>query len=877
MKLHRLVLVNYRGITHREIVFPDSGVIVISGANEIGKSSMIEAIDLLLEAKDRSSKKHVKQVKPTHADVGAEVTAEMSTGPFRFVYRKRFHKRCETELTVLEPRREQLTGDEAHERVCAMLASTMDAELWRAQRVLQSASIAPVDLSGCDALSRALDVAAGRSDEVPGPGCDRADGVLIDRVDEEYGRYFTATGRPTGEWAAAVNRMASADGDVARCAAAVAEVEQALSRHETLTVHLADLGEARDAVSARQDAARSAAAALAQITDKLSEAQLVAAAADAKLAAAEQARAERARMTADLEARSRGVVELEESLATAADEESTARLVSAAADEAAEESELAAGRAQSVVEELRRRVDLVSSREEAERLAARLTKIDAAERERDRTRRELAGIRLTAATMRAIDVAAAAVERAAMQADLVSARVELFAESDIVLRVNGCDVLLSAGDQWTATASEATRIELPGLISGRIVPGEAACDTRAVLDAAREHLAGLLDAAGVTDRAHAAAVHERRRELESTRERCTASLAGLCGDEPVSALRARVAVLRERLADSDVDGVDPSAARAELDTGLLALREADAARDTDRKVAAAAAAALSQWVTKATVLREKLTAARTERDNVLQRLAGQRAVSGDDEIALQAQHLNHQAELARAAVADLRRQLAERGADTVHRELADAQRQAEQIGRQYDQAAGDVRDLATQLRVFGTEGRKGKLDAAEAERAHAESEYRRVGRRARAARLLREVMVRHRDSARLRYVEPFRAELERLGRLVFGDTFEVDIDSDLRICSRTVSGRTVPYDSLSGGAKEQLGIIARLAGAALVAREDVVPVIIDDALGFADADRLARMGPVFDAVGGAGQVVVLTCSPHRFESVAGAHLIELGT
>ena len=96
MKLHRLVLTNYRGITHREIEFPDRGVVVVSGANEIGKSSMIEALDLLLEAKDRSTKKEVKQVKPTHADVGAEITAEISTGPYRFVYRKRFHKRAET-------------------------------------------------------------------------------------------------------------------------------------------------------------------------------------------------------------------------------------------------------------------------------------------------------------------------------------------------------------------------------------------------------------------------------------------------------------------------------------------------------------------------------------------------------------------------------------------------------------------------------------------------------------------------------------------------------------------------------------------------------------------------------------------------------------
>ena len=126
MRLHRLVLTNYRGITHREIEFPDHGVVVVSGANEIGKSSMIEALDLLMEAKDRSTKKEVKQVKPTHADVGAEITAEISTGPYRFVYRKRFHKRAETQLTVLAPRREQLTGDEAHDRVRAIVDETVD-------------------------------------------------------------------------------------------------------------------------------------------------------------------------------------------------------------------------------------------------------------------------------------------------------------------------------------------------------------------------------------------------------------------------------------------------------------------------------------------------------------------------------------------------------------------------------------------------------------------------------------------------------------------------------------------------------------------------------------------------------------------------------
>ena len=234
MRLHRLTLTNYRGISHRELEFAENGVTVVCGANEVGKSSMIEALDLLLESKDRSTKKDVKQVKPTHADVGSEVAADISTGPYRFVYRKRFHKKCETELTILAPAREQLTGDEAHERVRAMLDETVDTGLWQAQRVLQSASTSAVDLSGCDALSRALDVAAGDSDT----GLSGTEPLLIDKIDAEYARYFTATGRPTGEWLVAINALHAAKTDVDQCAAAVAVVEERVRAHALFTDEL---------------------------------------------------------------------------------------------------------------------------------------------------------------------------------------------------------------------------------------------------------------------------------------------------------------------------------------------------------------------------------------------------------------------------------------------------------------------------------------------------------------------------------------------------------------------------------------------------------------------------------------------------------------
>jgi hypothetical protein len=260
---------------------------------------------------------------------------------------------------------------------------------------------------------------------------------------------------------------------------------------------------------------------------------------------------------------------------------------------------------------------------------------------------------------------------------------------------------------------------------------------------------------------------------------------------------------------------------------------------------------------------------------VADRLTQQRASCTDGDLAATANADQLAALTAGRRVAELIEQRVAAAPDAVTAELADASQTAEALRARHDDAARALHEIGVELAVFGTEGRQGNLDAAESAREHARSEYTRVGRRARAVQLLRSVMERHRDTTRLRYAEPFRAELQRIGRPVFGPGFEVDVDSDLSIRSRTLDGRTVPYESLSGGAKEQIGILARLAGAALVAKEDTVPVLIDDALGFTDPDRLAKMGEVFDTLGADGQVIVLTCTPARYAGLKGAHRIEL--
>jgi AAA ATPase domain len=874
MKLHRLILTNYRGIAHREIEFPDHGVVVVFGANEIGKSSMIEALDLLLESRDRSTKKEVKQVKPTNSDVGSEVGAEISCGPYRFVYRKRFHKKCETELTVLTPRREQLTGDEAHERVRAMLAETVDNELWHAQRVLQATSTAAVDLSGCDALSRALDVAAGDAAALSG-----TEPLLIERIDAEYGRYFTQTGRPTGEWAAAISKLTAADAAVAECTTAVAEVDDRVRRHAVLTEQVAELSQQRIVAGPRLEAARAAAERIAELANQAREAKLVADAAAATSAAAAAAHDGRVRLLTEIETRTTTVAAAEAEAQEAADARTTAITDAEASAAAVQEATQLLTDAQRRAESARRGVDRLADREEADRLSARLAKTAAIQRDRARVCAELSEppvVTVTEESLRRIENAAGAVDRIGGQLALMSAGVEFTAAAALELAAGDQRVSLSAGQSWSITATGPTTVEVPGVLTARITPGATTLDIQAKYAAAQQELTAALAAGGVADVAAARFADQRRRELQGTRDQLDATVAGLCGDEEIDELRSRLARLRAGQPDeSDLSAADITAARAELDAAEAARAAAAAEGEARRRIAAAADARLAESSTRATVLLNKLETQRGELDAATGRLAEERASVGDEDLASAADTGRQAAENAERRVAALAEELAAAAPDAVAAELTGATEAAESLRDRYEDAARALREVGIELSVFGSEGRQGKLDAAQTEREHAVSQHARIGGRARAAQLLRSVMTRHRDTTRQRYVEPYRAELQRLGRPVFGPTFEVDIDSDLCIRSRTLEGITVPYESLSGGAREQLGILARLAGAALVAKGDNVPVVVDDALGFTDPERLAKMGEMFDTVGAHGQVIVLTCSPDRYDGVKGAHRIDL--
>ena len=130
---------------------------------------------------------------------------------------------------------------------------------------------------------------------------------------------------------------------------------------------------------------------------------------------------------------------------------------------------------------------------------------------------------------------------------------------------------------------------------------------------------------------------------------------------------------------------------------------------------------------------------------------------------------------------------------------------------------------------------------------------------------------------------PFRDKVNAYARILYGPEVDVAIDHrTFEVETRTLNGTTVPYAGLSGGTREQLAVLARLACAAIVspARRDGtpggVPVIIDDALGYSDPDRLEKLGAAFSVAGKDCQVIVLTCEPGRYRGIGEARVVSLG-
>ncbi len=867
MRIRSVTLRDYRGTTERTIEFAPSGVTIVQGPNEIGKSSIPEAVDHVIDDLDSSARKDLQAVRPVDRDVGPEVAIEVETGPYAFTYRKRFLRQPITELHVHQPRPEQLTGRAAHDRVQRMLRETVDTALWKALRVQQGDLVGQAKLGRQTSLSAALDRAAGEA-----PAGDE-EHSLYDAAHAEYLRFWTETGRRRQEEVALERSVVESSQRIEAIQAAIeaieADVESSLdlgSESRRLTERRAELRTQVEQRQARVDALAAIEAGVSAAEARHEAARL---AAEAARRAAEARRLE----VLALDAATGGHERLRTGLAADAARLDTLRTQAADAERALQAARAERDRAATCAEAARARADRARDIAELSELEQRYARGRAANAAMTAAAPD-AALPVTAEALAAIRAQQRAVELARARLDAAHPHVRIDARAAIDGTLGGTPLHLAPGGTVEQRVERDLTIDLPGVASIVVTAGSVADHEGTALASAEARLEELLRAAGAADLAEAERLHARREEAARiVAEQRRIRSAALQGAAP-RALAERIAGLRERLAtapapDDPADAIDAEAAGRDLAAAEQALRAAEQAWGQVSRELMAAELAVGRRETEARLAAEDVARRTTALDAA-------RATAADDRLSAVLAEAESAERRTAAELAGSRDELARQGAETARAQLTEATRALELIDVETRLVQDRLLEVTTRLRAHGEDGLAEDLVEEQAKRDHAEAELRRYRGQAAARKLLFETLREERDRARRSYVGPLRLEIERLGRLVFGDGFSVELDeSTLEVVSRTLDGRTIPYGSLSVGAQEQIAIIGRLACATIVAPDGGVPVILDDALGNSDPARLRAMGEVLAAAGEQSQIIVLTCQPERYEHVPAARIVPL--
>ncbi|MEE3848730.1 AAA family ATPase [Gordonia sp. LSe1-13] len=871
MRLHRIRLRDFRGVADRDVRFADRGVTVVEGANEAGKSSMIEALALLLDTRAESKSAKVRSIMPAGREVGTEVEVEMSCGPWHFTYGKRFNKQPSTTLTVHRPRPEHLTGRDAHERVGEIVGEHADLTLFRALRMLQSGEPSAVAVGDSSALARALDRASEATDGAAdrGDGGDVEDQTLIDAAAAECRRYRTlGQRRPTGELADAIRAADQAADRVTVLTRAREAVDADARRLDEILERRAELARTRELREVERDELAVSWAEIERLQTELASASAEVRHLLTVSQLAQRDVAERERVATQIDTTTRESEELAAGIRAHG-----ARAERAAADVHALQDELRA---------VRERWEMVRSALSAAQATQRSREHRRALRELDERLTEIDRITTQSARLdealktNGMDAAAVrtAVELARRRA-VAQARLEATAARFTVERTGSVPVTVNGEPIDTVAdrvAVDDALIEVDGIIRVAVRPGADTAGPAEDLSTTDREIEGFCAHHGLEILDDHAERARERADLDErwsvSRRRAEDLLAGSTRDA-LGARRDELAALVD--ADPSSGDVDPD------DIASLA--------DTERELSElvmSAERAVTQRQSAERDARTQVRMAGEERDRLAERVAELHerraallAELGDDDarrtVELAARRLTE----ARDRVAHLERELSRLDATEIglRRERVGGRLAA--IDREHAALERQATELRTRIELYRDESRFDDLQEAAAEHDAARATLARVTRRADAAELLFQTLTDKRQQARTRYADPFARRLEELGAYVFGEGVRFDVDDNLDVVSRTVDGVTIRHDSLSGGAREQLALLTRLACATLVDEDDGVPVLVDDALGYSDPQRLAAMAGVLGAAGRDAQVIVLTCSPDRYRDVPDAEIVAV--
>lgn len=867
MKLRALRLHNVKRFAGRGVAIENigDGVNVLTAANEYGKSTSFEALHALFFQAHSGTPGSVKLLRP-YSGGNPLVEADIETAEGRFRLTKQFLGGRFARVTDLSHDRLIAQADEAEAFIAQLTrggAGGPAGLLWVRQGVTGIEKRSSSEEEGERRVRETL--LSSVQGEVEALTGGRRMDQIVTICETALARLVTPTLRPKagGPYQDAIetrDRLAALEqqlaGDVAR-------LHDALDRRRTASRRLAEL-EAPDEVAAREQELKAAeeawqAARAHGETLRAAEARLALAEEQHRIAAVEHSR---------FEAGLQRFAQLEAQAATATGRLDAARI--AHADVVAQNNQLdaavqAAESAERLARESKSRLDAaLAARDAAERYDAAHARLEDASTIRDRiesgearhsalvvppkTLEQLDSLELDLARQRAVQAMA-----------LPSLRMSYVDPADTRVSLAGHPLAHNEERRFSGS------ITLDIAQIGRLTIESHHIDNAAeAISATETRLRRLLASIGCDDVAAA-----RRRQQAATEQSNALALdrqlLKQLAPEGIEVLRRTVTQLdAARSTDLEIK-FDAAAiadalqrAEAQVTASRHALREM-------RPVLEAAHTAFLDANTALTAIQIELRALDTTLGPAEDRPA--RRAELEERLATCAAQLT----TAQAEVTQLRASAEDyRAAElTLNRLRSVAQRTAKEIANHKETLAdlnGQIRIQADKAIEENWQETREQLAAATETALRYETEVKTLDR-------LRQALATARSSARDLYLKPVISELKPLIGLLFDDVSVAFNETTLLPETVSRNGQEEDVDRLSGGMREQLSILTRLAFARLLARNGhPAPVILDDALVYSDDDRIERMFEALHSQSRDQQIIVFSCRQRAFSRLGGNSL-----
>ena len=864
------------------------GLNLVVGPNELGKSTLLDALRAVLFERNSSRAQQIKALQNDRSGAAPVIELVFEVNGAEYTLTKRFVNSPYARLQC--PDGTLLEADAAENRLRSLLgfaeagnrgATSETLGMWGVLWVQQGQSFGSPNLPE----SALASLSAGLESEVGTVLGGRRGRELPQVIEQQRGELVTARRRqPRGEYKDTLEHVSEMEQRL------VGQQQQQLEISETLeqlAAAEARLTRLEDGGQDRIDQEE-----LTQAQEQLGEVmrhdlQLEAARSElqnrqGQLEQAQRVQSERTSRREELKTDQEHLRQETERLEELQQRERKSLVVLDELRQAATKAEAAAESAMQSETSLRGILDRISRSAELSDLLRRQSDVEAAQERLADAQSQAEQIQVTDESLQRIRQAAEIADKANAQLRVAATRISFEIPGDLLAGFEADGAPLT-DPPATIEAVEPIMITIPE--RGRLLIEPAVADRDQLLRSerdARSELHAALNEVGAQSLADAQVLRDQRRDHEFAAGAAQQELARLAPPSGELTLQPRIDELRQSLAAVLPEGATDQLPQRDYAEAALqsAQTELQKARDEER-IAREAVDGRARAVLKLSVEVRTLENTVDSQTELVERR--QEGLQSDAE-SVSDQQLAEASDTAAKAVTKQQQTVSALEEDWSASARTQLEARISRLNSAIERRASsrvetkiETVRLRERVEAHDSAGIDEAIEHTQHELEQAKRQCDRIERELEVLDLLAQTLRAAESEARERYLAPVVDRVHPYLQMLFPNA-EIGMDEDLNITGMSRrAGYEESFDHLSMGTQEQIAVLVRLAFAEMLVDQGApAAVILDDALVFSDDKRMRLMFDILSHAAQRVQIVVFTCREQLFEGL-GAHQLHLAS